>query len=232
MIASTTFSLIFVLLIINKASSVDLAGVKKALSKPLYDLSIVENQNSVPKVTVSIYYGSLCSDCADFFRNQIGPNIAKFQKYINVEFVPFGNAEKKLFEGKWFFKCQNGLKECMKNKWQACSIHILPSKLQLMTNYLMCDMNSTEGTGYQCTRKLGLYEDYYSKIKKCYMNKELSDLLMLYHSNRTRATVPRSTPMPVITFNGVYNKTEQDDAKFDLGRVICKYLHPMPAKIC
>jgi len=48
MIASTTFSLIFVLLIINKASSVDLAGVKKALSKPLYDLSIVENQNSVP----------------------------------------------------------------------------------------------------------------------------------------------------------------------------------------
>jgi len=35
------------------------------------------------------------------------------------------------------------------------------------------------------------------------MNKELSDLLMLYHSNRTRATVPRSTPMPVITFNGV-----------------------------
>lgn len=45
------------------------------------------------KVTVSIYYGSLCSDCADFFRNQIGPNIAKFQKYINVEFVPFGNTE-------------------------------------------------------------------------------------------------------------------------------------------
>lgn len=57
----------------------------------------------------------------------------------------------KLFDGRWFFKCQNGLNECMKNKWQACSIHVLPSKLPLLTNYLVCNMISTEGdqSGYK-----------------------------------------------------------------------------------
>lgn len=30
----------------------------------------------------------------------------------------------------------------------------------------------------------------------------------------------------------VYNESEQDDAKSDLGNVICKYLHPKPAEIC
>jgi len=59
--------------------------------------------------------------------------------------------QQKLFEGKWFFKCQNGVNECMKNKWQACSIHVLPPKLHLLASYLACYMNSTDEilSGYQ-----------------------------------------------------------------------------------
>lgn len=45
------------------------------------------------KITVSIYYESLCLDCVHLFKNQIGPNLAKFQKYVNFDFVPFGNTE-------------------------------------------------------------------------------------------------------------------------------------------
>lgn len=47
MIASTAFSVAFLLVIVAKASSVDLAS-RKALIKPLYDAPHVENQNSVP----------------------------------------------------------------------------------------------------------------------------------------------------------------------------------------
>uniref|UniRef100_A0A2H8TWU5 Gamma-interferon-inducible lysosomal thiol reductase n=1 Tax=Melanaphis sacchari TaxID=742174 RepID=A0A2H8TWU5_9HEMI len=205
MIASTVFSVIFLLVIITKTSSMDLAGAKKVLIKPLYDVPHVENQNSVPKITVSIYYGSLCSDSVNLFKNQIGPSLVKFQKYVNFDFVPFGNADKKLFEGKWFFKCQNGLTECMKNKWQACSIHVLPSKLQILANYLVCYMSSTSEvhSGYQCTRNMGLYDEYYGKIKKCFMNREFSDSLMVQYCNRTQSVLPRSASIPSIVINGV-----------------------------
>lgn len=120
MIASTAFSVIFLLVIVTKTSSMDLATAKKVLTKPLYDAPHVDNQNSVPvseknksitdillfledekvyqyyffqKITVSIYYGSLSSDSVDLFKNQIGPNLAKFQKYVNFDFVPFGKSD-------------------------------------------------------------------------------------------------------------------------------------------
>jgi len=48
MIASTTFSVIFLLVIVTKTSSMDLAAAKKVLIKPLYDVPHVENQNSAP----------------------------------------------------------------------------------------------------------------------------------------------------------------------------------------
>ncbi|XP_060875416.1 gamma-interferon-inducible lysosomal thiol reductase-like [Metopolophium dirhodum] len=234
MIASTAFSVIFLLVIVTKTSSMDLATAKKVLAKPLYDAPHADNQNSVPKITVSIYYGSLCSDSVDLFQNQIGPNLSKFQKYVNFDFVPFGKSDKKIFEGRWFFKCQNGLTECMKTKWQACSIHVLPSKLQLLANYLVCYMSSKVEThsGYQCTRNMGLYDDYYGKIKKCFMNREFSDLLMVQYSNRTQTVLPQSAQIPSIVINGVYNEMEQDEAKNNLRNVICKYIHPKPVGLC
>lgn len=42
---------------------------------------------------MSIYYGSLSSDSVDLFKNQIRPILVKFQKYVNFDFVPFGNAD-------------------------------------------------------------------------------------------------------------------------------------------
>jgi len=48
MIASTAFSVIFLLVIVTKTSSMDLATAKKVLTKPLYDVPHVDNQNSVP----------------------------------------------------------------------------------------------------------------------------------------------------------------------------------------
>jgi len=57
---------------------------------------------------------------------------------------------------------------------------------------------------FQCTRKYkGLYDEYYGKIKKCFMNREFSDSLMVHYSNRTQSVVPRLTRMPSIIFNGV-----------------------------
>jgi len=48
MISSTAFSVIFLLVIVTKTSSMDLATTKKVLAKPLYDAPHADNQNSVP----------------------------------------------------------------------------------------------------------------------------------------------------------------------------------------
>jgi len=56
------------------------------------------------KITVSIYYDSLCLDSVDLFKDQIGPNLAKFQKYVNFDFVPFGNADVSVFDNYCLFK--------------------------------------------------------------------------------------------------------------------------------
>lgn len=57
----------------------------------------------------------------------------------------------KLIEGRWFFKCQNGFNECLKNKWQICSIQVLLYKVPVLARYLVCYMNSTDEirSGYQ-----------------------------------------------------------------------------------
>lgn len=56
-----------------------------------------------------------------------------------------------MIEGRWFFKCQNGFNECLKNKWQVCSIQVLLYKVQVLAHYLVCYMNSTDEirSGYQ-----------------------------------------------------------------------------------
>lgn len=48
MIASTVFSIVFLLVIVTNTSSVDVVGIKKGSPKPSYDMPLVENQNAVP----------------------------------------------------------------------------------------------------------------------------------------------------------------------------------------
>lgn len=128
---------------------------------------------------------------------------------------------------------------------------------------------------------MGLYDDYYGKIKKCFMNRQFSDSLMVQYSNRTQTVLPPSAQIPSIVINGVsswqifksftvltifpreqstdkysrlliigrvtmsvslsiteifpfqvYNETEQDDAKNNLGNVLCKYIHPKVVGLC
>lgn len=116
MIARSILFISFLFVAITKSSFADLDGdAKKELINLLNNSSLVGNQNAMPvsqknmfsenmrenfiqsicfqKITVTIYYESLCLDCVHLFKNQIGPNLAKFQKYAIFDFVPFGNTE-------------------------------------------------------------------------------------------------------------------------------------------
>ena len=49
--------------------------------------------NCQEKVNITVYYESLCPDSIEFITGQLYPTYQSLEKYLNVEFVPFGNAE-------------------------------------------------------------------------------------------------------------------------------------------
>ena len=67
------------------------------LSNLIFVLLIIIKQNGVveceEKVNITVYYESLCPDSIEFITAQLYPTYQSFEKYLNVEFIPFGNAE-------------------------------------------------------------------------------------------------------------------------------------------
>ncbi|CAN6724221.1 unnamed protein product [Malus baccata var. baccata] len=85
-----------------------------------FGVSRVEPQ----KVTLSVYYETLCPYCATF----IEKNLARiFDKglitILNLRLVPWGNASTATF-------CQHGQDECYLNSIQACAISVWPNVKQ------------------------------------------------------------------------------------------------------
>lgn len=86
------------------------------------------SSNYDKKVTMSIYYESLCPFCADFIVNDL---VRLFQTGLNsivdLRMVPWGNAGIKP-DGS--FDCQHGNDECYLNTIEACAINMYPDVAQ------------------------------------------------------------------------------------------------------
>ncbi|CAN6724222.1 unnamed protein product [Malus baccata var. baccata] len=94
------------------------------------------------KVSVTLYYETLCPYCADFIVNRL---VKIFQNglisAVNLRLVPWGNA--------WFnpdgsFACQHGSDECLLNTIEACTISIYPDVNQHFT-FIHCVERFTLG---------------------------------------------------------------------------------------
>lgn len=82
------------------------------------------SSNYDKKVTMSIYYESLCPFCADFIVNDL---VRLFQtgliSIVDLRMVPWGNAG---IKPDGTFDCQHGNDECYLNTIEACAINIYP----------------------------------------------------------------------------------------------------------
>ncbi|KAI5325966.1 hypothetical protein L3X38_035040 [Prunus dulcis] len=80
--------------------------------------------NASEKVSVALYYETLCPYCADFIVNHL---VKLFQNglisIINLRLVPWGNA---WLNSDGSFSCQHGSDECLLNTIEACTISIYP----------------------------------------------------------------------------------------------------------
>ncbi|XP_014513198.1 LOW QUALITY PROTEIN: gamma-interferon-inducible lysosomal thiol reductase [Vigna radiata var. radiata] len=121
--------------------------------------SFSSSSSSAPnqKVTLSLYYESLCPYCADFIVNRL---VRLFQtdliSIVNLRLLPWGNA--------WIAPdgsviCQHGEDECFLNTIQACTITIYPDMKQHFRFVECLERLSLEGRHRQwmnCFQMTGL----------------------------------------------------------------------------
>jgi len=88
---------------------------------------------------LSIYYESICPDSRRFVLNQLVPAYDKLSKYLDIDLVPFGNANVSYpnHDFKPYFQCQHGPNECYGNKAHACVIDMTKSTRPTL-NYIKC----------------------------------------------------------------------------------------------
>nr|CAH7740314.1 unnamed protein product [Callosobruchus chinensis] len=72
------------------------------------------------KLKVSLYYETLCPGCVEFVQKQLLPVYNEFEDYLQLDIVPFGNADYEKVGKKWKFTCQHGPDECYGNVIHAC----------------------------------------------------------------------------------------------------------------
>ncbi|XP_015162690.1 GILT-like protein F37H8.5 [Solanum tuberosum] len=76
------------------------------------------------KVSLALYYESLCPGCSDFIVNYL-PKIFKngMIDFVDLKLVPWGNTK---IQPNNTFKCQHGPAECFLDTVEACALDVWP----------------------------------------------------------------------------------------------------------
>ncbi|XP_055829589.1 gamma-interferon-responsive lysosomal thiol protein-like [Solanum dulcamara] len=76
------------------------------------------------KVSLTLYYESLCPGCSNFIVNYL-PKIFKngMINFVDLKLVPWGNTK---IQPNNTFKCQNGPDECFLDTVEACALDVWP----------------------------------------------------------------------------------------------------------
>ncbi|VDM77831.1 unnamed protein product [Strongylus vulgaris] len=86
------------------------------------------------RVNLTIFSEGLCPMCNEWFTNHVYPKVYKnFADFINIEYVPYGNA--------WYkngtITCQHGELECRINRYFSCIIDVM-GKQDVYIPFLHC----------------------------------------------------------------------------------------------
>lgn len=129
-------------------------------------------------ISLDVYYEALCPDSKNFIVRQLGPAYEKLHEIIDISFIPYGKASTKKTESGYEFDCQHGPPECQANKFHACAVKQLDSKISVPLVVCLMEHNYDTKNGLvKCAKKLGIT---YSDIDSCAEGKEGDHLLYLF----------------------------------------------------
>ena len=189
----------------------------------------VESNVKSDKVKVSLYFESLCPGCHEFIVNTLAPTYLKpgVSDILEVELVPYGNADYKKEGEKITFTCQHGQAECKGNKLFACAFTLYPDN-DSQVKFLQCAENSDEpqNSGEQCSTEAGLD---WNKINQCLTSDE-GDNYVYNMALKTDALQPAHEYVPWVLVNGDHSYEEQ--AEEDLLKLACDLYKGTKPDVC
>ncbi|XP_051984901.1 gamma-interferon-inducible lysosomal thiol reductase [Xyrauchen texanus] len=180
-------------------------------------------------VNVSLYYESLCPGCRQFLVTQLVPTFIMLQDIMNIELVPYGNAQEKQDQGKYIFICQHGEDECLGNMIETCLLNKLG---QGAIPVIFCMESGTDvlKAAQPC---LGIYNPKitWASIMEC-VNGDLGNKLMHGNAMKTDALKPPHQYVPWITINGEHSDDLQQKAMSSLFSLVCSMYKGEKTEAC
>ncbi|KAK2901005.1 hypothetical protein Q8A67_009120 [Cirrhinus molitorella] len=175
-------------------------------------------KTNADKVTVSLYYESLCPGCREFLVLQLVPTLIMLQDIMTIELVPYGNAQESGSEGKYIYTCQHGENECLGNMIETC----LLNTLGLDAFAVIFCMESGVDVLKDAQPCLGVYfpNTTWDSVMKCATGDE-GNKLMHQNALKTNALKPPHEYVPWITINGEHTEDLQNKAMTSLFSLVC-----------
>ncbi|KAM7467940.1 hypothetical protein LguiB_015502 [Lonicera macranthoides] len=166
------------------------------------------------KVTLSLYYESLCPYCANFIANQLGKVFeTDLSSVVNLRLVPWGNTQRT--NNSWI--CQHGRNECALDIVEACAIHIWPDPA-VHFKFIQCiEKGELEGRQSQWKSCYGALKLNPKPLSDCYTTRTGIDLVLKYADETDHLNPPhRFVPWVLVD-----NKPLQEDYQ-NFVAYICK----------
>ncbi|EOY34583.1 hypothetical protein QUC31_018366 [Theobroma cacao] len=166
---------------------------------PFSSASAITLPSDSHKVSLTLYYESLCPYSANFIVNYLGKLFEDdLLSIVDLRLVPWGNAKLK---GNDTFACQHGPGECLLNTIEACAIDAWP-QLNDHFPFIYCVETLVYELKYleweSCYGKLGLDS---KPISDCYSN-GLGLKLELQYAAETNALEPPHKYVPWVVVDG------------------------------
>jgi len=179
-----------------------------------------ERPLDAPPVNVTLYYESLCPDCKLTIQQQIYPTFQKLANtdILNVNFVPYGNAQERAYGNQWIFYCQHGQAECVGNLIETCFLHYYPNQNQYMP-FIRCVeyYGPTSRNALYCA---GLQKLNYEPVSRCVSGAE-GNALQHQMALKTNALNPPHQYVPWFTMNGYHSTEIQNQLSTNMLAYVC-----------
>ncbi|XP_030763555.1 GILT-like protein 1 isoform X1 [Sitophilus oryzae] len=196
--------------------------------------TLINGQNfvgSTAKLSVKVYFESLCPDSLSFIRNQLYKNWQDIAQYVDLQLIPFGKSAS--YENGTRFTCQHGTLECKGNRMMSCVLQRTPNQ-NLQVEYVNCFMNSYRNAridkdefGQQCAARIGI--DFDDTYKKCYLTRKGTELQL----EAERETIDVKLKfVPTIVYNGVFSQQLQDTSLNNFRNVVCDLIKEAFPEAC
>ncbi|XP_054779845.1 gamma-interferon-responsive lysosomal thiol protein-like isoform X1 [Prosopis cineraria] len=193
-------SLLLLLLLVVPSSSSSSSSSSASSSSSSHGGDRLEAE----KVTVSVYYETLCPYCAEFIVNHL---VRIFQtgliSIVNLAMIPWGNA---FITPDGSFLCQHGEEECLLNTVEACTIKIYPDVMKHF-RFIHCvervTLEKMQNQWVNCFQMSGLD----SSPLDCYSNGS-GRLIEQIYANQTAQLDP---PIRFVPWVVVDNHSLQED---------------------